>query len=85
MVSFTAANTSLILDVSVACVRLRWGEERSVYKNWGKAGEGDGKMPWDLLRIQIQVCAVYLVEAPEQVFSGSVDIVATRVVGKIIS
>jgi hypothetical protein len=38
-----------------------------------------------LLRIQIKVCAVDLVESPEQVLCSTIDIVAARVVREVVA
>lgn len=74
MVSLTAANTSRMLEVSVAWVRLtvlaigRWG-----------AKEGC------LLRIQVQVGTVDLIESPQQVLGSAIYIVATGVIWKVVA
>jgi hypothetical protein len=39
----------------------------------------------DILRIQVEMCAIDLVESPEQVLGGAVDIVAARVVGEVVA
>jgi hypothetical protein len=54
MVSLTAANTRRIFDVSVACVKLRWLEGRQT-----------SKMDRDLLRIEVQMCSIDLIEPPQ--------------------
>lgn len=38
----------------------------------------------NLLRIQVQVCPVDLVKAPEQILGSLVDVVAARIVGEVI-
>ena len=55
IVSLTAANTSLMFDVSVACVKL------------GRISAHDEKSGsiQDSLRIQVEVCSVDLIESPE--------------------
>jgi len=57
IVSFTAAKTSRIFDVSVACVRLV--ELAKILHDL---------MPFDLLGIEMEVSAIHLVESPEKVF-----------------
>ena len=42
-------------------------------------------MPADSLWVEVQVCPVDLVEAPEQILGGLVDIAPSRVVGEIVS
>lgn len=39
----------------------------------------------DLLRIQVQMCSVDLIEAPEQVLCSLVDIISTRIIGEIVA
>lgn len=75
IVSFTAANTRRIFVVSVACVRL---ESVSLLRL-------STTSTLNLLRVEIQLGSVHLIEPPEKVFCGSVDIVATRIIWKIIS
>lgn len=67
IVSLTAANTKRMFDVSVACVKL--GSICQQLITWESA-------PICLLRIQVQVRPVHLVEPPEQVLGRLVDIVA---------
>lgn len=38
-----------------------------------------------LLRVQVQVCSVDLVEPPQQVLGGAIDIIPTRVIWKVIA
>ena len=66
IVSLTAAKTSRMFDVSVACVRLRWLvlKVRVI---------SDIKI---LLRVEVEMRTIDLIESPEQVFRGAVDIVA---------
>lgn len=74
MVSLTAAKTRRMLVVSVACVRLANCQQQE-------------KVKWtsDLLRVEIEIRSVDLVESPQQVFRSSVHVVAARVVWKIIA
>ena len=37
-----------------------------------------------LLRVEVQVCAVDLVESPEQVLCSAVDVVSARIVWKVV-
>ena len=76
IVSLTAAKTRRILLVSVACVKL----DRHV---------SDRERPiWlgivNILRVEIQMSSVNLVESPQQVLGSFVDIVASRVVREIV-
>jgi len=74
MVSLTAANTSRMFDVSVAWVRL--------------AGLAIGRLGAKsncLLRIQVQVGAVDLIESPQQVLGSAIYIVATGVIWKVVA
>lgn len=74
IVSLTAANTSRIFDVSVACVRLSW------------LGVHSGGLDMlFLLRVEIQVCPVYLIKSPQQIFGRTVDVVTTRVIWEIVA
>ena len=38
----------------------------------------------DLLRIEVQMCSVHLVESPEEVLGCTVDVVAVGIVGEVI-
>lgn len=38
-----------------------------------------------LLRIEVEICTVDLIESPEQVFGRSIHIIATRVVGEVVA
>ena len=73
MVSLTAAKTSRIFDVSVACVRLA-GLALVLYTK-----------EEILLRVEVEMCSVDLVESPEEVFRSSVDIIATRVIREVVA
>lgn len=75
MVSLTAAKTSRMLDVSVACVRLasRVSEARVIPAT-----------TLHLLWIEVEMCSVDLVEPPEKVLRRPVDVVSTRVVGEVV-
>lgn len=76
MVSFTAANTRRILVVSVAWVRLR--KKKLALQNT--------VCDWvSLLRVQVEVGSVDLVEPPEEIFGGAVDIVASRIIREIVA
>lgn len=65
IVSFTAAKTSRMLEVSVACVRLM----RSMTAMY------DGGM-CDLLGIEVEMSAVNLVKPPKQVLRRTVYVVS---------
>jgi len=75
MVSFTAAKTSRIFVVSVACVRLR---AQSANDSSCKKTNAIS------LRVEVELSSVDLVEPPEQVFGRSVHVVAARIVWKIV-
>jgi hypothetical protein len=75
MVSLTAAKTSRIFDVSVACVRLEW--LALVIYIYIKEEI--------LLRVEVEVCSVDLVESPEQIFGSSVDVISSRVIREIVA
>jgi hypothetical protein len=75
IVSFTAAKTSRIFDVSVACVRLAVLCQFTVTGN--KKERKKGKDPPGLLRVQVQMRPVHLIKPPEQILRGLVDVVAT--------
>lgn len=46
----------------------------------------DGLMPvWYSLWIEIEVRTVHLVESPQEIFRRPVDIVAARVIGKVVA
>lgn len=75
IVSFTAANTRRMFVVSVACVRLE-------PVSWLRLSTTS---TLDLLRVEIQLGSIHLIEPPEKVFCGTVDIVATRIIREIIS
>lgn len=75
MVSLTAAKTSRIFDVSVACVRLDMINTNTCLIQ-GRC---------HLLRIQIEVCPIHLVESPQEVLRRPVDVVTTRVVREVIA
>lgn len=78
MVSFTAAKTNRMFDVSVAWVRL--GQPASAH------GRRDGILRLrDLLRIEIQMCPVDLIKSPQKVFGRLVDVVAARVVWEVVA
>jgi hypothetical protein len=64
-----------MFDVSVACVRLRWLvlKVRVI---------SDIKI---LLRVEVEMRTIDLIESPEQVFRGAVDIVAARGVRKVVA
>jgi hypothetical protein len=76
MVSLTAAKTSRIFDVSVACVRLHQTLSRSIRKY---------RYMKHLLRIQVQMRPVHLVEAPEEILCSSVDIVSSRIIWEVVA
>ena len=80
MVSLTAANTNRMFDVSVACVRLA----RQVVSTT-KFVICVPRIPWNSLGVQVEMCPVHLVESPKQVLGGLVDIVATGIIGKVVS
>jgi len=74
IVSFTAAKTSRMFDVSVACVRLHLLAENTA--------------PWagvDILWIEVEMRSVHLVKSPEQIFGGAVYVVASGIIGKVVS
>lgn len=68
IVSLTAANTKRMFDVSVACVKL--GSICQQLITWGNTSIC-------LLRIQVEVRSIYLIEPPEQILGRLVDIVAS--------
>ncbi len=74
MVSLTAAKTRRMLVVSVAWVRLALGERDEQKRDAGS-----------VLRVEVEICTVDLIESPEQVLGRSVHIIATRVVGEIVA
>lgn len=74
IVSLTAAKTSRMFDVSVACVRL----------SQGQLAFTRSKLRQHLLWVQIKMCPVHLVEPPEQVLRGAVHVVPTRVVREVV-
>jgi hypothetical protein len=74
IVSLTAANTRRIFDVSVACVKLQWLEGRLTNK--------EDRV---LLRIEVQVCSIDLIESPQQVLCCSIDIVSARIIREVVS
>ena len=74
MVSLTAAKTKRILVVSVAWVRLTFGKQRDQKRDAGS-----------VLRVEVEICTVDLIESPEQVLGRSVHIIATRVIGEIVA
>jgi hypothetical protein len=74
MVSFTAAKTRRMLDVSVACVKLENGQQEALSRS--------GR---HILGVQVQMGSVDLVESPEEVLGGLVDVVATRVIGEVVA
>jgi hypothetical protein len=74
MVSLTAAKTSRIFDVSVACVRLKEVSESALEMIRRK----------DSLRVEVQMCSVHLIKAPQQILRRSIDVVATGIVGKVV-
>lgn len=76
IVSFTAAKTSRMLDVSVACVKL---SGKSVNSQQRRASE------WHSLWIEVQMRPIHLVEPPEQVLGRLVDIVSAGVVWEVIA
>jgi hypothetical protein len=73
IVSLTAAKTSRIFDVSVACVRLA-GLALVIYTK-----------EEILLGVEVEMCSVDLVESPEKIFGGSVDIISSRVIREIVA
>lgn len=66
IVSFTAAKTRRIFDVSVACVRLRR------ISTVGRQETED----IDSLRVKIEMRSVDLVEPPEQILRGTIHVVS---------
>lgn len=74
MVSLTAANTSRMLDVSVACVRL------TVLAIGRRGTKGSC-----VLGIQVQVCTVDLIESPQQVLGSAIYVVATGIIWKVVA
>jgi hypothetical protein len=38
-----------------------------------------------LLRVEVQMCAVDLIESPQKVLGGAIDVVASRVIWEIIA
>lgn len=82
IVSLTAAKTKRMFDVSVACVKLYALQESA------SLPLGLHMQHWeneDLLRVKIQMCPIDLIESPKQVLRCSVDVVATRVIWKVVS
>jgi hypothetical protein len=79
MVSFTAANTRRMLDVSVACVRLEGQLSDYMFQNQIRAGEGN------ILRIEVEMCPIDLIKPPKQVLRRLVDVGATLIVGEVIA
>lgn len=75
MVSFTAANTRRMFDVSVACVRLPITS----------ALHGIYLFAEDLLWVEVEVSSIHLVEPPEKVFRRTVDIVSAGVVREVVT
>lgn len=74
MVSLTAAKTSRMFEVSVAWVRL------------GMVSIEQSLPPHRLdrlLRIEIEVSTIDLVEAPQQILGSSICVIASRVVGEV--
>lgn len=63
-----------MLDVSVACVRLRKVS----------LGPEQTRVFFYSLRVEIEVRAIDLVEPPEQVFGRTIDVVAARVIGEVV-
>lgn len=70
MVSFTAAKTSRILEVSVAWVKLHRRVSRATLVSSSSAAR------LHLLRVEVQVSPVNLVKPPQQVLCCLVDVVA---------
>jgi hypothetical protein len=75
MVSLTAAKTSRILVVSVAWVRLQESQLGSV----------QGQNVGHILRVEVEVCSVDLVEPPKKILCGTIHVISTRVVGEVVS
>ena len=50
-----------------------------------ETGQGRQKRKKNSLRIQVQVCSVDLVKPPEQILGRLVDVVPSRVVGKVVA
>lgn len=74
IVSLTAANTRRMLEVSVACVRLR---------NVSAVADKP-RFALYSLRVEIEMRPVHLVESPEQVFRGAVNVVAAGVIREVV-
>ena len=77
MVSFTAAKTRRIFDVSVACVRL---DRHQLLRSDART-----RHRFNLLRIKVQVRTINLIESPQQILRRSIDIVAARVVREVVA
>jgi hypothetical protein len=74
IVSFTAAKTRRIFDVSVACVRLQLLAKKVA--PWGSI---------DILWVEVEMRSIHLVKSPEQIFGGAIHIVASGIVRKVVS
>lgn len=70
-----------MLEVSVAWVRL----ESCQSLGFGMYRVYRGRGQERLLRIQVEVRPIDLVETPQQIFRRAIDIVAARIIRKIIS
>lgn len=80
MVSLTAANTNRILDVSVACVKLR--RRQSISR---QSSDVEDLVSFRyLLRVQVQMRAIHLVESPQQILGCFVDVIPARIIGKVV-
>ena len=75
IVSLTAAKTSLMLPVSVACVKLQYRQQVN------------GKIPLgavNLLWVQIKVRSINLVKPPQEILRSPVHVISAGVVREII-
>jgi len=75
IVSLTAAKTSRMFDVSVACVRLH-----VMLASKNIEAPGGSYSLW----VKVQVRPVHLVESPQQVLGRAVDIIATGVIWEVV-
>ena len=76
MVSLTAAKTSRMLVVSVAWVRLK-GRISSRHS-------GD-PVTKNLLRVEIQMCPIHLIESPQEILGSTINVVATRIIREVVA
>lgn len=80
MVSLIAANTSRILEVSVACVKLddQWvrGYNSSIFPF-------DLEQSMYLLRVDIKFCSIDLAKSPKDILCSLINIRSTRIIREI--